>query len=426
MRILKNKKFRIAILLVAAAVAAFALFGNRGSEIEVKTMAAAKGDVTRTVSMSGTIQPNSSETISVPQGLKVIKIHVSENDKVDPGQFLAELDSTELRLSLEKTSIALEQIEDDMGTLKNTSVSNDQALLKNALDRAKEDYNKAVADAAKGSADLAAFKVLFEEGAVSKIEYESLISSQRALESFRNTALLNYEDSTIRYSQYLNTSSDGVQGLDRQRRSILLDMELLQNSIDDTILKSSIGGTLVEFPLEEGKQVPSGSTVTVHGTDGVQFVSYVTQEESVLISESQEANIIVPGSSASYKGIVEFVGKRAIIQSSSGSRTPKVEVRIRISNPDNKAIPGFDADAVVSTDFAAQVLTIKTEAIRYDESGAPYVFRVNGGKSEKVLVELGVSDGYRVEIKSGLVENDQVILNPSREIADGTSVNIAE
>ena len=108
------------------------------------------------------------------------------------------------------------------------------------------------------------------------------------------------------------------------------------------------------------------------------------------------------------------------------SRTPKVEVRIRISNPDNKAIPGFDADAVVSTDFAAQVLTIKTEAIRYDESGAPYVFRVNGGKSEKVLVELGVSDGYRVEIKSGLVENDQVILNPSREIADGTSVNIAE
>ncbi|WP_320406058.1 hypothetical protein [Gudongella oleilytica] len=39
---------------------------------------------------------------------------------------------------------------------------------------------------------------------------------------------------------------------------------------------------------------------------------------------------------------------------------------------------------------------------------------------------LGISDGYAVEIKSGLNENDQVILNPQMEISDGTEVSILE
>lgn len=426
MNVLKNKKIGFAVLIVAAGAAAFVLFGRGGSSIEVKTMAAVKGDITRTVSMSGTLEPVSTETITVSQGLKVMKVYINENDKVEAGQIIAELDSTELRLSLEKTAIALEQVEDDMGTLKNSSISNDQALLKNSLNRAKEDYNKAVADAAKGAEDLAAFKVLFDQGAISKSEFDNRVSSQRTLEALRNTTLLNYEDATIRYSQYLNTSSDGIQGLDRQRRSILLDMELLQNSLNDTMIKASIGGVVVDLPLDEGKEVPQGAVVTIHGEEGTQLVSYITQEESLLVSEGQKASIVIPGSTNTYEGTVIFVGGQAKIETNGGSRTPKVEIRIKLSNPDDKSVPGFDADAVVSTDFAEQVLTIKTEAVRYDDEGSAFVFKINGGNVEKTPVELGISDGYTVEIISGLNENDKLVLNPSRDIEDGTSITIVE
>lgn len=426
MNIIKKKSFRIFGLLAVAAMAAFYIFGRGGGGVEVKAMTASKSDITRTVSMSGTVEPVSSEIISVQQGLKVLKVHVKENEDVEPGQIIAELDSTDLRLSLEKTSLSLEQVEDELGTLKNTSISNDQAILKNALDRAKEDYNKAVADASKGAQDLAAYKTLLEEGAISKAEYDNRASAQMSLEAYRNTALLNYEDATLRYSQFVNSSSDGVQGLDRQRQSILLDMELLQNSINDTIIKSNISGRLVDLPLDEGKAVPAGAEVIIHGSEGLEFVAFVTQEESLLIAEDQKAIVQVPGSGRSYEGRVSFVGKLAKVEPSSGSRTPRVEVRILLGDADDKIIPGFDADAVVSTDSKAGVLSVKTEAVRYDESGSAFVYIVKAGKAVKTAVELGISDGYAVEIKSGLNENDQIILNPQMEISDGTEVSILE
>lgn len=426
MNIIKRKSFRILALLVIGALAAFYIFGRGGGGVEVRAMTASKTDITKTVSMSGTVEPVASEVITVQQGLKVLKVHVSENDTVEPGQIIAELDSTELRLSLEKTSLSLEQIEDELGTLKNTSISSDQAILKNALDRAKEDYNKAVADASKGAQDLASYKVLLDEGAISKSDYDNRLSAQMSLEAYRNTSLLNYEDATLRYSQFVKSSSDGVQGLDRQRQSILLDMELLQNSINDTIVKSNISGMVVDLPLEEGRDVPTGAEVIIHGSEGVEFVAFVTQEESLLISVNQKAIVQVPGSGTSYDGSVSFVGKLAKVEPSSGSRTPKVEVRILLSDTDDKVIPGFDADAEVATDSKAGVLSVKTEAVRYDDSGVPFVYAVSGGRAVKTPVELGISDGYIVEIKSGLNENDQVILNPQMEISDGTEVSILE
>ncbi len=426
MNILKKKSFKVIVLIAIAAVAAFMLFGRGNSGVEVKTMSAVKSDITKTVSMSGTVEPVSSETITVQQGLKVLKVLVSENDIVKPGQIIAELDSTELRLNLEKSSLSLEQVEDELGTLRSTSISSDQAILKNALDRAKEDYNKAVADASKGAQDLAAYKVLLDQGAISKAEYENKAAAQMSLETYKNTSLLNYEDATLRYSQFTSSSSDGVQGLDRQRQSILLDMEKLQNSINDTVIKSNISGMIVDLPLEENREVPVGAEVIIHGNEGLEFVAFVTQEESLLISVNQKAIVQVPGSGTSYDGSVSFVGKLAKVEPSSGSRTPKVEVRILLSDTDDKVIPGFDADAEVATDSKAGVLSVKTEAVRYDDSGAPFVYAVSGGKAVKTPVELGLSDGYIVEIKSGLNENDQVILNPQMEISDGTEVSILE
>lgn len=424
MNIIKKKSFRIAALLVIAVLAAFYLFGRGGGGVGVRAMTASKTDITKTVSMSGSVEPVSSEIITVQQGLKVLKVLVSENETVEPGQIIAELDSSDLRLSLEKTSLSLEQIEDELGTLKNTSISSDQAILKNALDRAKEDYNKAVADASKGAQDLAAYKVLLDEGAISKSEYDNRVSAQSSLEAYRNTSLLNYEDATLRYSQFVKSSSDGVQGLDRQRQSILLDMELLQNSINDTIIKSNISGKVVDLPLEEGREVPTGAEIIIHGSEGLEFVSYVNQEESLLIKEGQKASVDVPGSGKTYDGSVSFVGRLAKVEPASGSRTPKVEIRILLGETDDKVLPGFDADALVSTDSSKGVLSVKTEAIRYDESNSPFVYVISGSKAVKTPVVLGISDGYIVEIKSGLNENDQVILNPQMEISDGTEVSI--
>jgi multidrug efflux pump subunit AcrA (membrane-fusion protein) len=55
--------------------------------------------------------------------------------------------------------------------------------------------------------------------------------------------------------------------------------------------------------------------------------------------------------------------------------------------------------------------------------GAGAVFVVRDGTIERVQVELGLNDGKRIEIKSGITTNDQVVRAPDPSLKPGTQVS---
>ncbi|MDF2617081.1 MAG: hypothetical protein K0Q47_1737 [Sedimentibacter sp.] len=172
----KNIKTVILILAVLIiSIIAYLILSKDEEAVEVTTMNAYYGSVTKSIELSGVIKSADYEEISLPSELKVVKTYVEENSIVEKGQLLAELDSTELLIELRKSEISLEELYSDLDRTKNGD--SQVSILKNKLLKSQEEYNNVNSDLEKSYEDLKNVDILYEENVISKMEYDRYVSA---------------------------------------------------------------------------------------------------------------------------------------------------------------------------------------------------------------------------------------------------------
>ncbi|HZJ75307.1 MAG TPA: biotin/lipoyl-binding protein [Clostridia bacterium] len=139
-----------------------------------------------------------------------------------------------------------------------------------------------------------------------------------------------------------------------------------------------------------------------------------------------------------YDGEVSFVAAEATestsfdIASLAGSFTGgpsssnAAVCKIKIKNPDNAIVVGFDVDLEIITSVVDDVPIIPVEAVRYDDKGM-YIWVLNGNKKtvSKSYVTFGVSEDTKYELASGAKLGDTIIINPPTSLAEGDKVSIS-
>ncbi len=77
----------------------------------------------------------------------------------------------------------------------------------------------------------------------------------------------------------------------------------------------------------------------------------------------------------------------------------------------------------IFVDAGAKGLTIpSTSIVTGGKAKKPVVFVVKEGKVHRTPVEIGQDDGSRTEIFSGLTVNDEVVVRPATDLAEGATV----
>jgi len=409
----------IAILFI---IFYFSFFNNENSTSKVNAMETYIGNISKTIDLSGSVNSSDYEEISVEANLEVLNTYVKENDLVESGQLLADLDSTELLISLEKAKITLEQLKSDLNLEKNGTSNSEIEILKNSLSRGKEEFSRIKVDLELAVENLEKSKTLYEENAISKAEYDKQITVVKDLESSLKTAELNYNDADSKYTDYFGNNKQNIETIERQIKTALLDIESLNKKIENNKIYSTIPGVVTEFTLKSSRETTLNDKIIICNTNSYEFVAKVAQEDAVLVKEGQKATVEVKGISKPYDGIVSNVGQTAEIDSASGSKTPKIEVTIKISEPDNSLASGFDGDASVEIESKDNVLLVKNECIKNDAENKEFLFVVENGIAKKIYVETGLSDGYQTIVLKGISEGTIVILNPPEELTDGLKV----
>ena len=96
-----------------------------------------------------------------------------------------------------------------------------------------------------------------------------------------------------------------------------------------------------------------------------------------------------------------------------------------MTNVGRTLVGGLFAEGRVATEIKlAPVVPISA----VDERGVrPSVMRIKGGKVERVEVELGLRDNQTetVEVKSGVVAGDTLLLGTARGLTPGTPVKVS-
>ncbi len=107
---------------------------------------------------------------------------------------------------------------------------------------------------------------------------------------------------------------------------------------------------------------------------------------------------------------------------------PKVRtlrVEIDIPNPDAKLQPGLYAYATIIAEEHPDVLTVPATAV-VSEQGKDYCVAIVNGNAARRPIRVGLSDGTRTEVISGLYEPETVVKANAASLADGQPVQVVE
>ena len=89
---------------------------------------------------------------------------------------------------------------------------------------------------------------------------------------------------------------------------------------------------------------------------------------------------------------------------------------------DEGIYPGMQVTVSIPQEEAMDVVVLKMDALSFDRTNSAFVYMKNeAGELEEVPVEVGVSNGNYVEIKSGVKDGDEVFVEAKVEAANAVS-----
>lgn len=116
----------------------------------------------------------------------------------------------------------------------------------------------------------------------------------------------------------------------------------------------------------------------------------------------------------------DFIGKVAFISPEADLMSGTFEVEIEVKNRGNQLRNNQFARIKLLTETADNTIIIPQKAVIKNN----LVFTVENGKAVKNPVELGIGNEYEIEVRSGLQENDQVVILGNVGLTAGDPVEI--
>lgn len=183
----------------------------------------------------------------------------------------------------------------------------------------------------------------------------------------------------------------------------------------NTQIRATVSGMVLEVPVEVGNQViesnnfNEGTTIAaIADVDKMIFEGKVDESEVGKIKEDLPLEITVGAlEGKTFDAVLDYIAPKG----NEENGAIQFEIKGTMKKQDSVFIrAGLSANASVILGRADSVLAIKEALVQFDDkTKKPFVEIEKGGqKFERNDIELGISDGIFVEIKSGISEQDKI------------------
>lgn len=358
----------LAVVAVAGVAAYFMLHGGKSQvQVNFETAKVEKATIGSSITATGTIEAVTTVEVGTQVSGIIDKIYVDYNSPVKRGQVIAELDKTNLVSELNSANSNLQGARSD-------------------LNYQQANYNRQ--------------RTLFEKGLISANDFES---ARLALE------------------QAQSVLSQRQEAVNKAR-----------TNLGYATITSPIDGIVLSKAVEEGQTVassfntPTLFTIVKDMTD-MRVIADVDEADIGEVREGQRVTYTVDAyPNEVFQGTVTQVRNEA----TTTNNVVTYEVVISAPNPDLKLKPGLTANVTVYTLEQPNVVSVPSKALRFTptkemlqpgqkivDCNAKKKLWVREGNTFKAYgVSVGISNGTRTQIVSGIKEGAEVIV----DIAEAT------
>ncbi len=381
----------VLVLLIAGGLIAATRSGTKIDPSKLQKVE--KGDLAKSVVATGKVTPITKVEVKSKASGIVKKLLVDAGDKVRKGQLLAQLDKEEIEAQVEQSRAGAQAAEA-------------------SLTSAEADYERAKVDAE--GPDVPLLKRAYERAI--GMAKEGVVSTSALEDAQKNYELaLNKQNVSKAQATVLKAKIAQSQGQLAQDRA---NLKQLEEQLSYTDIESPIDGVVLSRDVEMGDAVSSilvlGSSatlvMTLGDTSSVYVKGKVDESDIGKVYLGQPARIKVESfKDKTFNGVVTKISPMGVEK----DNVTTFEVRVSINNPGGELKAEMTANAEIILEEHKSVLQIPEGAIIYDKDKKASVEvpdpSAKDGK-KKIAVNIGISNGAKTELLSGLKEGDQVVL----------------
>ncbi|HEX6730571.1 MAG TPA: efflux RND transporter periplasmic adaptor subunit, partial [Pyrinomonadaceae bacterium] len=370
---------------------------------DVTTATAIVRELPRFFEATGSLAGDQQTDVAPQTSGKVVALGVDIGTHVKRGQMLVKLDDAELKLRVEQ---ALAQVEQAKASLR-------QAEEKIGLrpGQAFDPNRVAEVGAARVALDLAEKNLrraekLIESGDVSRSYYDEQRSRRDQLKEQYEAAVAqarqNYAGVAVARTNVTNAEAA---------------LALARKSLSYSVIPAPIDGFVAERTADLGEYVsPTQKVATIVRINPLRMRIDIPEQAIPEVQLGQSVSV-----TTSAWPDKNFSGRIARIAPNVSATSRTLTVEAEIENQGGALKPGQFATVRILQPRPVAAVLIPARAV-ITEAGVSRVFVIKDGQAEQRVVQLGQSEGDLVEIKTGVVGNEQVATSNLEQLSDGITV----
>ncbi|MEO5583300.1 MAG: efflux RND transporter periplasmic adaptor subunit [Saprospiraceae bacterium] len=428
-----------ALVVLFLSLLAFAYFKNKNKPKgeKVTTEKVKKRTIRESVSASGKIFPEKEIKISSDVSGEIVQLDVLEGDSVKAGQLLAKINPDTYVSAVERGNAGVNNAKSQVA-MTQAQIETAKAQIEQTqanLDNATKIHNRNIE--------------LKKQGVISQADFDVSLANVSALQANLRSA-----------QSSLNSSMQSSKAAEFTVKSSEASLKELRTSLSRTSIFAPSSGIISKLNVEEGERVVG--TIQMAGTEMMRIANLSEMEVQVDVSENDILRVKL-GDTADievdayldqkFKGTVTEIANSAsntgttTIQTLSSDQVTNFVVKIRIIFDSYKNMiakgkfpfrPGMSAAVEIYTNSINDVVSVPISAVttREDEKKDSlvkskanefkeyvFLFSTTGDSAQMVRVTSGIQDDNFIEIQTGLIGDEEVIVGPyatvSRKLKQG-------
>lgn len=330
---------------------------------------------------------------------------VNRGDHVKAGQVILELESADLIAAENESRSLYEQAQAAYQTVTGatipedrTKARNDVQALRQAFDAARVLYDNRVSLQKEGAIAMK----LVDDAKV------ALVQAQSALETAEQ-----YQQASDQVSQ-----RESQRSAEAQVNAAKAHYEAASVQVGYAKVRSPFAGVVAERPVYPGDMAASGNPLA-----SIVDISKIVARANVPVKEAAAIRTGRPARIAGPDG--DLSGTVTVVSPAVNPSTTTVEVWVEADNPGEKLKPGATAKVSIIAETLRDTVVVPAAALLNSDDGGQKVMVVTSDSvAHERKVHVGVRQGDRVQIVSGVQSGDQVVVSGGLGLEDKARVTI--
>ena len=242
-------------------------------------------------------------------------------------------------------------------------------------------------------------KQLFDKGVISANDFDQINNTYLQAKQRVEQAKIDLQQSRQNYDIIKTGTTSGL------------------GNIAQTQVRATVSGMVLDVPVKEGNQVIEAnnfnegtSIASLADISKMIFEGKVDESEVGKITEGLPLEITVGAiENQKFDAVLDYIAPKGVAE--NGAIQFEIEGSLKELDSSQTFIrAGLSANASIILEKADNVLAIKEALVQYDiKTKKPFVeVEVGDQEYERKDVELGISNGIFVEVKSGINEADKI------------------